>query len=345
VTQSAEQDAFLRFRERRVALPAPLDAWIRALLIFLVFWLSVWAWGIWSTPLPVPVDTALFRNRFAAFDQQVTALRKTGKEPIKLVFLGTSRIRNITLDTAVVTNSAHAAGVDRPVANVVLGVNWGGFERFKPALAMIAAEHPDVIVIMPELLTEDFSMLTRARLGSSWIEQSFWGQDFVPFADRETELVACIGFDQSPEDRDAESTMMIKPDLAGRGPQLAREFLRQMAAKGITVYVADVPVSEKLKAVRPDTLKENAILGATGLAGQARIKASYTRLRAHASIACGAVEYRVLPPHCRRSQCAAKAPKRTLPFRALGIPQSFHVIHHSIRQPGDRACARNARNC
>jgi hypothetical protein len=223
--------------------------------------------------MPLAVDSALYSRQFADLDRQMTDLRRAGQKPISMVFLGTSRIRNVTLDTAHVAASARDAGVVRPVASTVIGVNWGGFERFTPALKMIAQRRPDVVVIMPELLNEDFTAPTRARMGKSWLQALLWGKDYSPFATGETTLKVCIGFDQQPAERDAEFRSFVVPDPAGKGPRLAREFLGKLARNGTRVIVTDVPVSRELASIRPPLSTGKTLLATLGLADLPNVSA------------------------------------------------------------------------
>lgn len=252
---------------RRSAAQAPLDAWLRALLAVLLAIFALGAWFAWvHTPMPEAVDKPLFEKQFSDLDRQLTELRGQGEKPISVVFLGTSRIRNVTLDAAHVTASARAVGIARPVASTVIGVNWGGFERFGPALPMIEARRPDVLVVMPELLSEDFTPLTRARMGKSWLQASLWGKDYTPFATGETTLKVCLGFDQQPADRDAEFRSFVVPDQDSRGPAMARAFLAKLAHSGTRIIVTDVPVSAELAAIRPPVVGGRGLLTQLGLA-------------------------------------------------------------------------------
>lgn len=262
---------------RRSEAFAPLEVWRRALLAVLLAIVLAGAWfALVQTPMPEAVDARLYGLQLADLDRQANAIRNAGGKPLTIVFLGTSRMRNVALDSTGLAVEAKSAGVARPVASTVLGVNWGGFERFSPALEAIAARKPDVVIIMPELLVEDFIPMTRARMGKAWLENLLWGKEFAPFATEETTRLVCIGFDQSPQERAAEALSFAAPDPQGRGPTLAREFLGRMAAAGSTIIVAQVPVSEHLAAVRPDQPKGRDLLAAVG-AGDATLALDGTR--------------------------------------------------------------------
>lgn len=251
---------------RRSEAFAPLEVWRRALLAMLTAMVLTGAWFAFvRTPMPEEVDARLYALQLADLDRQTATIRNAGGRPLTIVYLGTSRMRNVALDSAGLAAEAKAAGVARPVASTVLGVNWGGFERFGSALEAIAARKPDVVVIMPELLAEDFIPMTRARMGKAWLESLLWGKEFSPFATEETTRLVCIGFDQSPQERANEALAFAAPDSQGRGPRLARKFLERMAAAGSTIVVAQVPVSDRLASLRPAQPKGRALLAALGV--------------------------------------------------------------------------------
>lgn len=237
---------------RRSAQPAPLDVWTRAVFVVMTLWSAATALFVflWS-PMPATVDTQLYATQFADLDRQVSAAEGKGERPLTIVFLGTSRMRNVALDSAAVAAAARAAGVTRPVASTVLGVNWGGFERFGPALPMIERHRPDVVAIMPELLDEDYTWKVRAQLGFGRLQSAMWGKPFSPFAVGETTMQVCLGFTQPPQERDAQNRSFMEIDPNSPGPRQARDFIRRMTAQGSQVLVADVPVSRELAAIRP----------------------------------------------------------------------------------------------
>jgi len=262
-------------RQRRSATPAPIDAWHRALLLALLA-LALGGFLAWrQTPLPTALDQRDFAEQFASLDRQVELARRAGSDPLRIVFIGTSRIRNAALDPVEIAASARSAGIQRPVASTTIGVNWGGFERFAPAETMIAWRNPDVVVIMPELLEEDFTALTRLRIGKSWAEQAFWGKDFVLFAEKESQLQVCMGFDQSPEERQAENSRTVTAALDGPGPRAARAFVRRMAAAGTRVIIADLPVTAPLQALRPPLPAEAEYPARVGLGGVPGVSAAF----------------------------------------------------------------------
>jgi hypothetical protein len=251
---------------RRSEAFAPLDVWRRALLFMLLALAMAGARAAFvHTPMPTEVDAPLYGEQLGKLDRQAAAAAKAGGEPLSMVLLGTSRLRNAALDAKGMARQAQAAGITRPVVSTVLGVNWGGFERFAPALAMIERRRPDVLVVMPELLSEDFTPVARARVGKSWLESKLWGTEFSPFAVGETTRQVCIGFTQRPEERDAEASDLIAHDPHGRGPKMARAFLERMARAGTRIIVADVPVSRQLAALRPPLPQGPALLKSLGI--------------------------------------------------------------------------------
>jgi hypothetical protein len=293
---------------RRSEAFAPIEVWRRALLVMLLGLAAAGAWASYvRTPMPVAVDTPLYAEQFAKLDRQASAARKAGGQPLSMVLIGTSRLRNAALDAEGMAQQAKAAGIERPLVSTVLGVNWGGFERFAPALAMIEQRKPDVIVIMPELLAEDFTPVARARVGKSWLESVLWGTEFSPFAVGETTRQVCIGFDQSPAEREAEATALIKPNLAGRGPGLARAFLRRMAARGTTVVVADVPVTQPLAALRPPLPQGQALLASLGIGDLPGAHAIVIGPRFAQSVYCDVAHFKPAQDHLWQAAFFARA--------------------------------------
>jgi len=236
---------------RRSAQPAPLDAWLRALLALLLLWIGAGLWFVFMrTPMQVEVDRVSFARQLADFDRHVRAAEADGGKPLRVLFLGTSRIRNVTLDSAAVAAAARDAGVKRPLASGVIGINWGGFERYEPVLRSIERRRPDVIVVMPELLHQDFPASFRLQLGLAWLQSRLWGKEFRAFPADETVARVCLGFDRSARERDADDRGHVKTDIDAPGPRLARAFLGRMAGQGTEILVADVPVTPELLAVR-----------------------------------------------------------------------------------------------
>ena len=250
---------------RRSAQPAPLDIWVRTLLIVLLLVAGASAWVAFGhTPMPVRSDSVAFTEKLTNLRKRLRQIRGKGESPISMVLIGTSRLRNVALDSSAMADAAREAGIERPLATTVLGVNWGGFERLAPALPMIEQLRPDVLVVMPEFVTEDFTPAMRLRMGAAWLQRGIWGKGYNPFPADEISGTVCNSA-ESPAERFARGRSYIRPDPDGRGPRLAHAFLRRMATAGTQVYIADVPVSPELAALRPPSPKNWPSPAALGL--------------------------------------------------------------------------------
>jgi hypothetical protein len=204
-----------------------------------------------ATPVATPSDAEFYEAQIDRLDRQARSYRENGEDPISVVFIGTSRMKNVAFDSAQVTRAASLAGVERPIANIFMAINWGGFERFGPAVELLRERRPDVVVLMPELFVEDFNYVSRAQLGYRYLQTKLWGQDYKLFGIREFSEPVCHGFERTVEDRLADHREWIRDGSGLRGPAAARQAVRDLADRGVLVVVADVPVSRTMTALRP----------------------------------------------------------------------------------------------
>ena len=253
---------------RRSAQPAPLRVWLRALALVMLLWIAASALFVyWRTPMPTTVDSGSFAERLSALDSQVSRIEAQGQRPVTMILLGSSRMRNVALDSTAMAAAARRAGVTLPLASTVIGVNWGGFERLAPIVPMIERRHPDVLVVMPDLLLEDFTPRIRLQMGVRWLQSLLWGKPYVPFAASDATLLVCSGFGGSAAQRDAENGGFVAPAPKGTGPRQARALVERMANEGTLVYLADVPVSPELAALRSPLPQNDSLLTTLGLQG------------------------------------------------------------------------------
>jgi hypothetical protein len=273
----SETPAFAPQRSaRRSAAPAPLDVWRRAVLFALgIMFLAGASAAYLRTPMPSKVDSEVFEERFASLDQQAAAMIRDGKRPLRVVLVGTSRFRNAGQDAAAMTRAAKAAGIERPVASAVIGINWGGFERILPIESMIKAHKIDAVVLMPELLEVDLNRMTRAKFGLAWLRAIIRGEPYAIYTREETTREVCTGYEMTPADRQVEFAGMVTMDRTGAGPQVGRAFVRRVADSGVPVLVADVPVSKALSALRAPEMTGEQFLATHGLSGHPQIRPRY----------------------------------------------------------------------
>ena len=220
-----------------------------------------------TTPMPTELDEEFFRSQMNELDRQRGTIEAAGQKPISIVFIGTSRLKNVTFDPAEVSATAKAVGVNRPVANIVLAINWAGFERFGPALKMIEARRPDVVVVMPEFFVEDFSSAARARIGIRYLQAKFWNRNFTVFSRTEFHGHSCDGFSQTVEHRLDSHRRWAMSGSQLRGPTLARNAIRRLSNLGAKIYITDVPVSKPMMALRVGPLANPRFLSESGPAG------------------------------------------------------------------------------
>jgi hypothetical protein len=226
--------------------PPPLRVWIAAAALFaIIAALAALAFEI-ATPMPTQADTRFFEHQLMSLQKQAQAYRAQGADPISIVFLGTSRMKNVAMNARTVAAEAKAAGVQRPVASTYFAIDWGGFERLSPEIAMVEQARPDVVVLMPDFFFQDFNSLARLRFGLHFLQARLWGKDFLFFGEEEYERPACVGFDVSTRQRHALNDRWLAVDTDSRGPMLARRATQALAANGITVIVADVPTTPSL---------------------------------------------------------------------------------------------------
>lgn len=273
-TDAAFVDTFDYRRDR--SRPPPLGVWAAAFaFVAALAALAAAAFIYFKTPVATPSDARFYAAQLNRLERQVRQTATAGAEPLSIVFIGTSRIKNVVFDPTEVAASARSAGIRRPVASTFMAINWGGFERFEPAIGPILDHRPDVVVLMPELFVEDFNHLTRAQLGYRFLQTRLWGQDYKLFGTREFAEPVCHGFERSVADRLSDHREWIRDGGDLPGPKLARRAARTFADAGINVIVADVPASRAMTARRPSAASPS-FLAEAGLAGLPRVRAAWT---------------------------------------------------------------------
>jgi len=250
-----------------------LKAWLAATAIVATVVIGALLIFQFATPMPSETDTKFFRAQAASLQSQERSFRAQGLKPLSIIFLGTSRFKNVAMKPDQIAAAAKAAGIRRPVASTFLAINWGGFERLSPGARMLKKFHPDVVVMMPELFFEDFNRVTRVQLGFRYLQSKLWGQEYYLFGDYEFREPVCWGFKVSPEQRLSISDRWISKGTEMPGPGMARETAKRLAAQGTLVLIADVPVSKTLLKYRPDLggasfFKRAGFSPSTNLAGK-----------------------------------------------------------------------------
>ena len=99
-------------QRRQRSNPAPVDVWVRAVIIAIaLLYCAVGYFVYFGIPLPTDTDRKHFRAEVERFQSDL----KSADDPVSIVFIGTSRIKNIALDRDLVVKAARDAGLTRPV--------------------------------------------------------------------------------------------------------------------------------------------------------------------------------------------------------------------------------------
>lgn len=243
MTATVHQTVGVRPPRRERSAP-PLRLWAAAAASAVLLFAALAAAPLFmATPLPMDADRAFYANQLAHLDRDAAMLRAKGQRPLSIVFVGTSRMKNVAFQAAQLAQSAKEAGVERPIASTFMGINWGGFERLGSAMQMLEHHRIDAVVMMPELFFEDFNYGTRVRLFFRYLQSKLWGQQYTLFGDREYYIPVCSGFDAQPEERISLGNYWITDGEALPGPKMARRAVRRLNDRGTLVIIADVPVT------------------------------------------------------------------------------------------------------
>lgn len=253
---------------------APMRVWLRASLLALSISGGVVGYLTFiHTPIRSTSDTAEFGKRIESLQADSGALRRAGQDPLKVVFIGTSRTKNIAFEPDVVRRAARNAGLDRPVVSNFLAVNWGGFQRLEHAVDKLAEARPDYAIVMPELLYEDYANGSRLRFALRYLQQWFWRQDYTLFdVEGEFETSACRGFDYPVEQRARDHYRWMRVHIDGPGPTAAAQALRKLATVAGEIYVAEIPVHPRLAALQQHKIAARQALALHGLDRISNIK-------------------------------------------------------------------------
>lgn len=253
MTAATHRMAGLPAKQRREGLPPPLSLWASAAGLVALLVAGLFAAPLFApTPFPTEGDKAFYAEQLTKLDGQVRTLDAKGEDPLSIVFVGTSRMKNAAYQSDMVAKSAREAGIGRPVASTYIGINWGGFERLLPAMDMISERKPDAVIIMPELLYEDLGYAARVRIFFRYLQSKLWGQRYSLFGDREYYIEACSGFANPVEVRMDQHREWITTNETGAGPRLARNMVRTLADQGMLVVIADVPTTGAMVKARAE---------------------------------------------------------------------------------------------
>lgn len=248
-------------------LGAPLRVWVNASFMAAMIAGAALSYLMFDhAPVRSSLDSEEFGKRIEALKSESGALHRAGRDPLEIVFIGTSRTKNVALEPEIVRRAARKAGLDRPLVVSVLAVNWGGFERLQPAVDDLAEVRPDYAIVIPELLYEDFGYGSRLRFALRYLQQWFWQQDYTLFdVEGEFDASACRGFEYPVEQRARDHQRWMHVQIDGPGPRAAADALRKLAATGGRIYVAEIPVHPRLAELQREKIDPRQALALHGL--------------------------------------------------------------------------------
>ncbi len=251
----------------RRACTSPIDVWIRAVVLCIALLYLLCGYFIYfGIPLPTASDRQHFDKQIQLFAESVDASRQNGNDPLITVFIGTSRIKNVALDPARVSQVAQTVGIERPVISSLLAVNWGGFQRLSEAVDEVARMRPDYVVVMPEVLHEDFALPGRAMIAFRYVQHKLRRRDHTLFdSEDEFEKAACSGFDDAADDRVDLDATWIRSNPKDPGPQAAANALKELAANGAQIHIVDIPAHPELTKAKARKFDTRTLLTLHGL--------------------------------------------------------------------------------
>jgi hypothetical protein len=252
---------------------APLGVWRAAVFIAVTaILLSVPYFIFVRTPFSITSDQKFFGAQLQSLEEQSSKVAMWKHKPLKILFVGTSRTKNVALDPEAARVSAMEAGVQRPVASAYWSINWGGFERLAPAMEQLLEAKPDYIVFQPELLIEDLNWKGRLKFALRYLNSVISNTEYRVF-DPDNEFSEPICVSESIANRQTRHSSWIGQDIYGKGPVLAAQWIRRFSDNRIQVLIAPIPVHSKLSGVRSEAPKISTILAHHGLAGLQRVTA------------------------------------------------------------------------
>jgi hypothetical protein len=165
--------------------------------------------------------------------------------------LGNSRLKNGTIETAQIDRFAGQYGFAR-IEYFRLVANWAVFRNFAPLLDEVRALQPDVYIVQMDLLIDDMSPALESELAFNYLRWLAAGDGpWSWYEPRDEQLGLVCSSERQPELRSARAFLKLISDPESESPQMARAFVRELAAAGAGVLLVSVPKSDALERVSP----------------------------------------------------------------------------------------------
>jgi hypothetical protein len=171
---------------------------------------------------------------------------------LRVVMLGSSRLKNATIDADVFDKLAKRHGFAR-IDQFRLVANWAVFRNFAPLLDDMRALKPDVYVIQMDLLLEEMAPTFESQLAFNYLRWLTAGAGpWSWYEPREEQLGLVCTDEGTPEVRAARAALKLKDDPEAESPRLARAFIRDVVlTDGAQVLLVSVPKSSAFERLAP----------------------------------------------------------------------------------------------
>lgn len=225
-----------------------LSLWRRAaaVLSLLVFALIGIGLAVGAPPSQAYYDFNLQRLREFRAEHELREPRT-----LRVVMLGNSRLKNGTIETAQIDRWAGRYGYTR-IEYFRLVANWAVFSNFIPLLDQVRALQPDVYVVQMDLLIDDMAPAFESQLVFNYLRWLTAGDGPWSWYEPKDEQLGFVCTNEGqPEMRAARAVLKLTSDPESESPQMARAFIREVAATGAEVLLVSVPKSDAFERVSP----------------------------------------------------------------------------------------------
>ena len=236
--------------------PPPMRTWSIAVLYGIVL---ISTYQCVAQSVQLPTRDAFWRHNQRRVDR-FAALTVSHPEDMRIVILGNSTIKYATdIDDASMT----FPGVEN-VRVLRIVNNWANFTDFAPLTDAILALQPDVILFQADLLgrKQVLQRISNPALLQNYVKWHLVGDEaWNPEKINQDELQTDqVDYNDQSEARFARRIRSLTQwqtiDLDGQESELARQFVRQSAARDIPVVLHFTPVSDRARPLQRETIDE-----------------------------------------------------------------------------------------
>lgn len=175
---------------------------------------------------------------------------------LRVVMLGNSRLKNATVDDALLQRLAAERGLER-IETFRLVANWAVFRDFEPLLDEIEALDPDLYIIQLDLLADEMTAAWRAEQTYYYVRWLANGAGaWTRFKPEEEQLERVCAGGQFLDMRTVLANLKLRTDTEADSPRLARKFIAEVAERAESVLIVSVPKSPELEARLPSANPE-----------------------------------------------------------------------------------------